>query len=67
MHGGVWGGGGGGLGGWGGELGGVSIRANSEKDCQSLKLNDSVNTKSVILFLFINKISFKKNMENYMH
>lgn len=41
MHGGVWGGGG---------LGGVSIRANSEKDCQSLKLNDSVNTKSVILF-----------------
>lgn len=36
--------------GGGGELGGVSIRANSEKDCQSLKLNDSVNTKSVILF-----------------
>lgn len=42
MHGGVWGGGGGAR--------GVSIRANSEKDCQSLKLNDSVNTKSVILF-----------------
>lgn len=46
MHGGVWGGGGA----RGGGLGGVSIRANSEKDCQSLKLNDSVNTKSVILF-----------------
>lgn len=50
MHGGVWGGGGGSRGVGVGELSGVSIRANSEKDCQSLKLNDSVNTKSVILF-----------------
>lgn len=48
MHGGVWGGGEEDSG--GGGLGGVSIRANNEKDCQSLKLNDSVNTKSVILF-----------------
>lgn len=32
------------------ESGGASIHANSGKDCRSFKLNDGVNTKSVILF-----------------
>lgn len=32
------------------ESGGASIHANSGKDCRSFKLNDGVNSKSVILF-----------------